>query len=558
MDNYLNKLNCSPFLLNNENKEYWLFFLDNFELNYLYSSDGGINWSKEKSVSETKINSFSLTLDNLKNIHIIGADQDNSILHLKKRNKNWEKNILRQASEKIESSFFTLLPGKDILHLFYRIFDLKEYNWYTIHQIYSKETWREERILERGSGPGNNYFIACPGLNERIHTIQIISKNKEHFLYYRSLDPDTLTWTGPIQVSPQNDGCFYPCILEDPDNNLHLLWSLLDENEFKILYRKKSFGGWPSAGWKNPEILGQVNNNTSAPFPFMWLTENNLLTIWFYDECAWYINSEDGGDKWNPVQKQKIKQSYLIRYYQSSSLNLVQGGHYIIAREFPPHSFFPSLTRRDSLLNLTDKNSYRFPEEPLQKEKEEVEEDVEVEEETLEKDLEYLKGCSTRLLSHAVHLEEDRNYYKKVLEKKQREFSWFYKKAEDQVNELNKTISSKDSQLTKLEKQLEKSFKIINEGFKTERMQFKKEKKTLELEINSLNQENKQLKEKIKKINENAESLKNHLKQRENLLNNLQLELTRLQQETREGKGWWEKIKDILNKHEAIKKKKGE
>jgi len=542
MDNYVIFLNPSYYLLNDEDKGHWLFFVDNDGLKYLHSSDKGLNWSKEKSVYDGKIKSFTLTFDSQKNIHIIIFDINNNLLHLKKRSKSWEKTIVTTGSEDKKYSLFTLLPGKEILHLFYLTVDLNNKEWGTYHKIYRGKKWEKEIVMEKGSGPGNNYLTAYPGLDERIHTIQLISKDNDHFLYYRSLDPDTLSWTSPVQVSPRSKGNYYPCLLEDENKDLHLLWTLFDGTEFKLFYRKKSFGGWPSGGWKEPEILCR-KNSTAPPFPFLWQIENKLSALWFQDNHLDSINSLDMGFKWSPLKEQNISNGYLVGYYQNYHRDNFQRGHYLIAREFPPRSFLPPL---NSNIPLSTDNSSGWTEEALQEE--------EKEENNLERNLEDLKGCSTRLLNHAVHLEEDREYLKKILERKQKEFSWFYKKAEDQVNELNETISSKDSKLIKLEKQLENTIKIINERVREERTQSKKEKDILKIEINKLKQENIHLKEKIKELKGSTESLKNHLKDREKILNNLQMELNQLQQEIYEDKNWWNKIKEILNKYEIKKK----
>jgi len=547
-------LESSPFLLNEDNKKYWLIFTTQKSLNYLCSSERGKNWSKEKILLREETKSFTASFDLQKRIHVICKDSKNNILHLFQDNRKWESKVLMHKKKDKETGFFSLAAANTgtFIHLFYLTLDNSNNKWMLMHNMQKENLWETGKVIAGGSGQHENYAVVSQGTNSRIHMIKRCFENGNHLLYYQTLNPDTLIWTRPLLISGKYGNNQYPFLLEDCDNNIHVIWVLSSDNSHQVIYRKRSFGSWMYGGWLEPLVVKELENSY-PPIPFLRIHNSRVNILCKQDNLIFRYSSSNKGNTWENIDKQNMENSYIVRYSEKPGLYNQEKYSYFLAKDFPPYLFVPELPKlkKESVPNLIRKkedafgslNTYNNQKESDLEELNNINEQNALEKpEDLEGDFKKLEGYSDNLIKHASNLYDDRRSLEKTLEKKQKEFNMYYRTAEDRVDKLNREIITKENHLRELEKQLKNTIKNIDQKIQEEKKKNIKEKDELLKELKELKEENKKLQEKLKESNNVNNSLKDQLSQAEKEIANLSQHIDNLQKEAKEN--FWNRIKE--------------
>ncbi|PKM83843.1 MAG: hypothetical protein CVU88_00915 [Firmicutes bacterium HGW-Firmicutes-13] len=551
MDEYDKILQMSPVLLNIDNKKYYLFFQTEKNLSFMYSLDKGSNWSKEKVVLYQKIKGFTAVVDSQSKIHLVCGDLENNVLYLKQNNRGWEKQIIIRGKDDVETDFLTLLSCEELIHLFYLILDKTENSWRLIHHIQRGDIWDTGKVINTGSGLYKNYAVFSRGTEGRIHMIQRLFQNGNYVLNYFNMDPTTLTWSQPRLISQVLGSHYSPCILEDNSQNLHALWVVHDNSEYKVIYCKKSFGGWPYGRWTDSFTL-----NLSKMFylliPSLSISSVQVDSFWIQNNTVFRRSSFDNGLNWSKQEKEIINDKHILRYSDNPKLNKQETCKFLLSTVFPPISFIPDipvqLEKKEVQVNEEKSKSFRETKpgdnKHINNEIMEPDKGSVCELEELEDNFKKLEIYSNDLLQHSAHLWKNNKEMEVILDKKQKEFNWFYKLTEDKVKELNEVIYQKENYLKKLESEFKTTLKEIDEKIKKSKNKQNNDLNYFSKKINNLINENNILKQKITKYQEEINGLKNSLNKSEEKINDLTTQVSKLNKDFSGGKNsLWDQIK---------------
>ena len=538
-------LQLSPTILNENNQRSWLIFSTDHTLNYLKTSDQGRNWSKEKVAVHETIESYAAAIDSENIIHIIYRNQDSRIMYLRHKNGKWEKQIIFSEKDGQNTGYFCLLSTKESLHLCYLTLDMSINRWRLVHHIKKGDLWEAGKILEEGSGLPENYAVLSAGQKNRIHMIQRRLENECYVLYYRTLDPETDLWNYPTQISHKNANHFLPIIFEDEQNQVHSLWIVYRDSEYKVVYRGRSSGGWPEGGWAQQIILNS-NKMTTFPLPIFLLNSNGLTAYWKTGSTIYYRNSQDKGCNWGEMESNTIDEdSFVIRYAENPQMANRQRFLWLLGTEFPPHTFIPKLPGTFS----------SEPSEAIAREEVQSVQTISKEQnysnsldhlEPLENAFRKLEGYSDHLVKHASNLWEEKNTMKHILDKQQKQYSTFYRFAGEKVKELHQEITSRENDLVKMEKQLKDTIKNISEQLQKEKVRYTKERERHLAKILSLTEENRSQNLKIEKFKETIEYLKKELQKEEEKIQELRKDVIKLKEAASPKSSLWTKVTQII------------
>ncbi|UNC91791.1 coiled-coil domain-containing protein [Candidatus Contubernalis alkaliaceticus] len=538
-------LHLSPSILNENNLRYWFIYPTDKTLNYLFSSDQGSSWSKEKIALHETVQSYAAAIDTQNAIHIIYRDKDQNIMYLKQKDRRWEKKIISREKDGQKAGFFCLLSTENALHLCYLTLDPSGSRWRLIHHIMRGDLWETGKILEEGSGLFHNYAILSAGQQNRVHMIQRRFREGCYVLYYRNLNPTTDLWNNPTIISTKDENHFFPLVLEDEQNDLHSFWINYQDSEYKLIYRKRCSGGWPEGGWGEPKTLG-LSKLKSPPLPVVLLNNTGLTAYWKQENTVFYRSSRDKGVNWTTPESYTFKNSYVIRYSQNPRTANREKCQWLLADEYPPGKLIPKIpgtyiqkkepeitslspTQKKDIQNLQPIKEQKLPE-------------PEIDADILEDAFLKLEGYSDHLVKHASNLWKERSQMENILNKRQQQYNTFYKYAGEKVRELNQAISSREKDLDKLKKQLKDTLKGINEQLKNEKIRYKQEKETYDQKILSLTEEIKNYKLQLEKYKDHNTCLENELQNEKNINEKLKEDILKLKETTSKKSSLWSKI----------------
>ncbi len=536
-------LHLSPSILNENNQRYWFIYPTNQTLNYLFSSDQGSNWSKEKIAIHETVESYAAAIDSQNVIHIIYRDNNQKIMYVRQKNRRWEKQVITGEKDGQKAGFFSLLSTKTALHLCYLTLDIPGNCWRLVHHIMRGDLWETGKVLEEGSGLPQNYAVLSAGQKNRVHMIQRRLEEGCYVLYYRTLDPTTDLWNNPTLISFKDENNFFPMVLEDEQNDLHSLWIVYKDSEYKIVYRKRSWGGWPEGGWEEQKVLSLLKLKP-LPTPVFLLNNTDLTAFWKQDNNVFYRSSRDKGVIWTNPESYTFTNSYTIRYSENPELVNKEKCLWLLADMYPPRKLIPKIPGTYIQRDEPDKAS---PSPTLTKDLKSLQPSQEQklpepEADYLEDALSRLEGYSDHLVKHASNLWKERTEMENILDKRQQQYNTLYKYAGEKVRELNQVISSREKALVKLEKQLKDTLQGINDQLKSERIKNKQEKETYTNKISSLTEENKNYKLKLEKYKDNHTCLKEELHIEKEINEKLRGDILKLKEATSQKSSLWSKI----------------
>jgi hypothetical protein len=200
-------------------------------------------------------------------------------------------------------AFQTILVNDNgVVNLIYFTDNPLEQFW-KIKYCYKNSTqWCLPELIDYGIGQGQTQGAAALDPNGAIHLIyQIESSNKYQFAY-REKNFNTNQWSERISITDSNRSNLYPCLVIDKKGTLQLTWVRSDGMNYRVMYRRKTRGGWMVGGWQRETCLSTPGVN--AYTPTIGVLEDEVIALWQQTEGIYQASSYDEGKTFNePVLK---------------------------------------------------------------------------------------------------------------------------------------------------------------------------------------------------------------------------------------------------------------
>ncbi|WP_427339125.1 hypothetical protein [Caloranaerobacter sp. DY30410] len=310
---------------------YNIFYKNNTIFSNIYDENRKILKSKE--LISLDIIDYSVDIDNNDKIHILCITKTGELIYyIYSKDTLSEKNLTTLDIKSNRYDYFYLKVIKDEIHIFYAFSNIINSTVWTIqHIVGNKQSWEKKNVISITPGKYMSpYYLDFDKL-DNIHLVYKNVENKTQQIYYTHYSSFLKNWSKyPIRVSDVSVDNLHPYIFVDNRNVIHLVWSKLDNNNLRFVYKQRSVitnqkGKWESielplsrSTYTHPIIyedfgvlrmLYKQNNSikglTSKDFGFSWTNDTSLDNLgnqnWKYFR---YISN-------NPKEKSKIKINHI-------------------------------------------------------------------------------------------------------------------------------------------------------------------------------------------------------------------------------------------------------
>ncbi|WP_425447171.1 hypothetical protein [Dethiothermospora halolimnae] len=304
------------YLIRISDGNYYRFHLSgNNKLTYsLYDSTGH---QKEVRNFGEYVLDFSIDIDTKDRIHIIFISKEGNLIYGIYSNKNWVKKELTKLNIKSNSyKYLTLKIINKTIHIFYSYCNFLNKNIWTIDHICNlKEKWQKRNVITLTPGQFMSPFYVENDKNENIHMVYKSKSYDEEDIYHIKFNSFIRKWDkSPKQISDSKNSNLHPYFFIDNKENAHLVWSILNNSNLKLVYKKLHYITNGKSKWQNIS-LPNFNGNNSHPIIFE--NQGTLKILFRQNNILKCLSSHDYGDNWNKEDISSnisIDNSNFIRY----------------------------------------------------------------------------------------------------------------------------------------------------------------------------------------------------------------------------------------------------
>ncbi|MBW4828870.1 MAG: hypothetical protein KZY61_14050 [Clostridiaceae bacterium] len=331
------------------------------------------------SLSEIDSNvlSFSVIIDENDIIHLIYLIKNGDLIYCTYVEENWIKKLVFKLDTK--SNIYknlTLLISNNSINIFYAYTNLVNVNLWNIEQITKNNTrWEKKAVTSIFSKKVFSPFYIDYDSLGNIHLVLKANEHNSTHIYYIFYNVFIKKWSQSTEkISFIDTYNIFPYLFIDSKNNIHILWSSLENKDYTLKYKRLSHIGKNKYKW-NTIDLPHINNITYTPV--MIETNETLKIIYLKNNEIGYLNSINYGESWRFTNKTKLSDLpiWFIKYssniqkkYSNNKIHYIYGiideniSLFFNGDEFYKESTMHSNNKTTKLqqneLNFVDKNEF--------------------------------------------------------------------------------------------------------------------------------------------------------------------------------------------------------
>lgn len=272
------------------------------------SLDLGETWSEVFILVEEYNGYFSFTISEDQTLHLICKNRAGKIVYLWWHGEDFATEVLGDdwiAEEKV--TYQTILIDKwGITNIIYFTENPLDEIWRIKHCCKMDSKWTLPEVVDYGVGVNAIQGTAAISPEGSIHLVYQVVIDKRRQLIYRQRQVETTVWSEKMAITNSNRDNLYPCLVIDSKENLHLTWIRSDQINFRVVYRRKTKGGWMVGGWQKEQWISPTGVN--AYHPTVAVTEEQVILIWQQTEGIYQCKSLDNGQSFSePVLEKKYQ-----------------------------------------------------------------------------------------------------------------------------------------------------------------------------------------------------------------------------------------------------------
>ncbi|HHV26075.1 MAG TPA: hypothetical protein GXX63_02640 [Tissierellia bacterium] len=364
-------------LIKNSIGEYFNFYIDKTN-NLVFNKFNNKNTlSIFLSEIDSNVLDFSVIIDEKDIIHLIYLIKNGDLIYCTYVEENWMKKLVFKLDTK--SNIYknlTLIISNNSINIFYAYANLVNINLWNIEQITKSNTrWEKKKVTSIFSKKIFSPFYID---YDRLGNIHLLLKTNEHnstHIYYTFYNVFIKKWSEITEkISFIDTYNIFPYLFIDSKNNIHILWSSLENKDYILKYKRLSHIGKNKYKW-NTVDLPHINNITHTPI--MIEINETLKIIYLKNNKIGYLNSINYGESWNFTNKTQLSDLPIdfIKYssnfqkkYSNKKINHIYGiideniSLFFNENDFYKNSIIDSNNKTTKLqqnkLNFIDKNEF--------------------------------------------------------------------------------------------------------------------------------------------------------------------------------------------------------
>lgn len=342
-------------LIINSKGEFFFFEMDEWKkINYTKYNHKYIS-TEALSLLKDKVLTFTTTIDNKNNIHLIVLTLSGKLLYYLYQQDKWSNALIANFDTKYNIyKNMNIILDNDNVNIIYSYSNLINTNLWTIqHTLYKKKTWGKYNIISFLGHKSNLYFNIDKDSFGTIHLLYNNIQNNNLQINYTFYNPFAKLWNKSTnKLSKRNTNNHFPYIFIDSKNNLHALWLEKTSENNRLKYFILSTIGNNKYKWSEkgiPNITNCIN------MPIIFEEKEMLKIVYLIDNHIGFLYSLDYGNTWSKGDLLKIDSSkiFLVKVSGNSKdikiKNAYCSGENILNLYFI-NSFKPNLTTPSSTI----------------------------------------------------------------------------------------------------------------------------------------------------------------------------------------------------------------
>ncbi len=293
--------------IKNQNNMWWLRVTDG-QLWGRKSIDRGHSWNQWITLVEDYHGFFSFTLGGESMLHMSCKGSGGALVYI-----CWQEDeILADtlAEEWLDQGRIIyqsiLVDGEGAVSIIYFTDNPIEHLWQIKHAPRENDRWDLPTIVDQGVGPGQNQGACAVDQQGKIHLVYQTYQDNKYQLAYRDRDKSTRSWSEKAVITDADRSNLYPCAVVDQQGTFHLTWIRSDGMNYRVMYRRKTRGGWMVGGWQKEMFLSQAEVNSYNPI--IGITQEEVLVLWQQLDGIFKCVSYDQGKSFkDPVLQEKFE-----------------------------------------------------------------------------------------------------------------------------------------------------------------------------------------------------------------------------------------------------------
>lgn len=291
------------------------------------SLDKGQHWTDWIELVSDYNGFFSFTISDIEKLHITCKLNRGYLVYVCWHGDKASTDILDRKWVEDERITYqnVLVDNSGTPHITYFTDNPLEEIWRVKFCFKGNGQWNPPEVIDHGLGPGQNQGAVILDREGTIHLVYQVSTRSKYQLVYRARPADTGRWTEPTHITDSDRSNLYPCLVADEAGTLHLTWTRSDGMNYRVIYRRKTRGGWMVGGWQKEQFLSLAGVNAYTPTVGVW--EDRVVVFWQQIEGIYQCTSLDGGSTFNdPVLKDQyqklLRTNFLaLDLYKKQGLN---------------------------------------------------------------------------------------------------------------------------------------------------------------------------------------------------------------------------------------------
>jgi BNR repeat-like domain len=288
----------------------------NGEIYYMRSRDGGNSWSANRRVTWTSGGSTEpdMAIDSSDNLHLVWCDTtpgnqeifykrstDEGATWLSTQRLTWTLSESAPADIAVGSSgslhvvWYDFIPGN--FEVFYK------------KSTDGGATWSSSHRITSTSGSSCNAAIAVDSSGNP-HVVWADDTSGDYEIYYKKSPDGGATWTASQRLTWNSGWSTNPAIAVDSSDRLHVVWHDDSSGNLEIYYRRSMNGG---ETWATRQRLSW--NSGKSYYPVIVVDSSDNLHVTWHDNTPanyeiYYKMSSDAGINWSTAQRLTVTSGF--------------------------------------------------------------------------------------------------------------------------------------------------------------------------------------------------------------------------------------------------------
>ncbi|MDP4092209.1 MAG: FHA domain-containing protein [Bacillota bacterium] len=276
-------------------------------------------WSEPVSLQKNIYRYFYIDIDSEDTFHVLYQDKQGNIFYSHLTGGTSIKTIAVLSSKSVSSynKYFTLIPMRDTIHLFYV---LNHNNSLMLaHQLIINDKVENPKVIDYVCNNSLPYTVNSDKAGN-IYTFYQASDGKNYQIGYKKFLAPQKFWSEFTPITRNATNNEYPWTIIDSKSTIHICYQRYNDRQYELVYQQKV----PDRNmWTNETVI----HNSIHPFneaSIAYINEE-IIIYWVRDDIIYYSSSSDYGITWSKPSRYNFsagRQLVCIKYKTNSTFEI--------------------------------------------------------------------------------------------------------------------------------------------------------------------------------------------------------------------------------------------